>query len=168
MDTRTKRKKKRLKQIKINWKFPTFINCSSKLSLKECCDCNFLIYLRRYKSVTDKLEPLIYICQKYQRYRKSEFNSILKDKYTNMFKFRQGDLNKFALLIRKRVYLYKYKDKKEKHNVIYLLSGESFYSILIIEIYQEYWRRWTCKTYLECFLNETFRCLPWCLCQKQC
>lgn len=55
-----------------------------------------------------------------------------------MFKFRQGDLNKFALLIRKRVYLYKYKDKKEKHNVIYLLSGESFYSILIIEIYQEH------------------------------
>ena len=49
-------------------------------------------------------------------------------KFPNTYKFCNGDLNKFSLLLRKGVYPYEYMDSWEKFNETSLPDKEYFYS----------------------------------------
>ena len=54
----------------------------------------------------------------------------LNEKFSNVYKFCSGDLNKFSLLLRKGVYPYEYMDSWKKFNETELPDKESFYSKL--------------------------------------
>ena len=54
----------------------------------------------------------------------------LIEKFPNTYRFCNGDLNKFSLLLRKGVYPYEYMDSREKFNELSLRNKESFYSKL--------------------------------------
>ena len=51
-------------------------------------------------------------------------------KFPHTYQFCNGDLNKFALLLRKGVYPYEYMDSWEKFNETSILDKEAFYSEL--------------------------------------
>ena len=53
--------------------------------------------------------------------------------FKNTFKFSNNDINKFNLLIRKRVYWYEYMDDWEKLNETSLPEKEEFYGNLNME-----------------------------------
>ena len=54
----------------------------------------------------------------------------LSEKFLIIYRFCNGDLNKFSLLLRKGVYPYEYMDSSEKFNETKLPDKESFYSEL--------------------------------------
>ena len=54
----------------------------------------------------------------------------LIEKFLNTYQFCKGDLNKFALLLRKGVYPYEYMDSWEKFNETSLPDKKAFYSEL--------------------------------------
>ena len=49
-------------------------------------------------------------------------------KFSNTYRFCNGDVNKFILLLRKGVCPYKYMDRWEKFNEISILDKKAFYS----------------------------------------
>ena len=71
--------------------------------------------------------------------------------FSRMYKFCNGYLNKFVLLLRKGVYPYEYMDYWEKFNETLLPPKKDFYSELILEditdkdylhaqkVFEEYW-----------------------------
>ena len=54
----------------------------------------------------------------------------LNKKFPNTYRFCNGDVNKFVLLLRKGVYPYEYMDRWEKFNETSILDKEAFYSKL--------------------------------------
>ena len=60
------------------------------------------------------------------------FKSIygLNKKFPNTYRFCNGDVNRFILLLRKGVYPYEYMDRWEKFNETSILDKEAFYSKL--------------------------------------
>ena len=64
--------------------------------------------------------------------RKLEINELIK-KFPNTYKFCNGDINKFILLLRKGVYPYEYMDSWENFNETSLPPKKDFYSNLILE-----------------------------------
>ena len=62
-----------------------------------------------------------------------KLNERLKKKFKNTFTFYSNDINKFILLLRKRVYPYGYMDDWEKFNETTLPEEEEFYSYLNLE-----------------------------------
>ena len=58
---------------------------------------------------------------------------LLTKKFTNIHKFCNGDINKFILLLRKRVYLYEYMDNWEIINERSLPDEKGFYRKLNLE-----------------------------------
>ena len=59
--------------------------------------------------------------------------TFLIKKFKNTYSFCNNDLNKFVLLLRKRVYPYEYADTWERFNEILLPNKEHFYSNLNME-----------------------------------
>ena len=59
-------------------------------------------------------------------------NGLIK-KFSNMYQFCNGDINKFVLLLRKGVYPYEYMDSWERFNETSLLDKEAFNSELNLE-----------------------------------
>ena len=57
----------------------------------------------------------------------------LTKKFPHIYKFCKGDLNKFALLLRKGVYPYEYMDSWERFNETSLPDKKAFYSELNLE-----------------------------------
>ena len=57
----------------------------------------------------------------------------LKKKFKNTFKVSNNHINKFILLLRKRVHSYEYMDERENFNVTLLPEKEEFYRSLNIE-----------------------------------
>ena len=84
------------------------------VSLKSLKITNFLITA---KSVEKKLKPM---------------NGLIK-KFPNTYKFRNNDINKFILLLRKGAYPYEYMDSWERFNEVTLLNKNAFYSKLYLE-----------------------------------
>ena len=59
---------------------------------------------------------LIFQCLECKKNYKKDCNKELINRFANTYKFCNGDINKFILLLRKGVYIYEYMDTWEKFN----------------------------------------------------
>ena len=61
------------------------------------------------------------------------FNKELINRFSSIHKFCNGDINKFILLLRRRVYPYEHMDSWDRFNETSLPNKEDFYSCLNME-----------------------------------
>ena len=73
-----------------------------------------------------------YRCKECNETLNKPINDLIK-KFPRMYKFCNGDLNKFVILLRKGVYLYNYLDSSKKFNETSLPPKKDFYNELILE-----------------------------------
>ena len=78
-------------------------------------------------------EKLIFKCIDCEKECEKEFNKELLERFANIYKFCDNDLDKFIMLLRKGVYPYEYIDEWDKFNEKVLLGKDSFYSNLTLE-----------------------------------
>ena len=78
-------------------------------------------------------EKLISKCIDCEKEYEKEFNKELLERFPNIYKFCDNDLNKFIMLLRKGVYPYEYIDGWDKFNEKIIPSKESLYSNLTLE-----------------------------------
>ena len=83
-------------------------------------------------SEINKNNRLSYKCEKCNDKWYKSINELI-EKFPNKYQFRNRDLNKFALLLRKGVYPYEYMDSWDRFNEESLSDKESFYSNLHLE-----------------------------------
>ena len=83
--------------------------------------------------IKTKNEKLIFKCFNCEQYYKKKINKDLIKRFASMDEFRNKDLNKFILLLRKGVYPCEYIDNWERFNETSLPSKEPFYSNLNME-----------------------------------
>ena len=62
-----------------------------------------------------------------------DFNKELINRFSSSYKFCNGDINKFTLLLRKGVYPYEYMDSQEGFDETSLPNKKDFYSSLNME-----------------------------------
>ena len=79
-----------------------------------------------------KNNRLNYKCKECNKASTKSINELI-EKFSRMYKFCNGDLNKFVLLLRKSVYPYEHMDSWEKFNETSLPPKEDFYSELTLE-----------------------------------
>ena len=79
-----------------------------------------------------KNNRLIYECKKCKKELKRPLNKLF-EKFPRIYQFCEGDLNRFALSLRKGVYPYEYMDSWEKFNETALPPKKDFYSNLNLE-----------------------------------
>ena len=103
-------------------------NLSEGLHNDRCIDCKFYL-----DYMTTKDEKLIFRCFSCKKNYKKYFNKDLIQRFANIYEFCNGDLNKFILLLRKGVYLYKYMDSWQKCDETSLPDKEAFHSSLNME-----------------------------------
>ena len=94
----------------------------------KCRDCKSCL---GYMSV--KNDQLIFKCLKCNKNHNKDFNKGLINRFESTYEFCDGDINKFILLLRKRVYPYEYMDDWERFDEMLLPNKKDFYSSLIIE-----------------------------------
>ena len=91
---------------------------------------------KRIKSECDfiglKNNRLNYRCKECKGTSTKSINGLI-EKFTSVYQFCNGDLNKFVLLLRKGVYPYEYMDSWEKFDETTLPPKEAFYSNLNLE-----------------------------------
>ena len=115
----------------------------SKLSdladnLSEINNKDFKNYMERknIKSECEFLGPknnrLNYKCKEYNELSAKSVND-LTETFPRTYKFCNGNLNKFVLLLRKGLYPYEYMDSWERFNETSLPPKKSFYSELNLE-----------------------------------
>ena len=103
-------------------------NVSEGLHNDKCTDCKS--YLDYMSIKNNQLIPRCFECKK--NYKK-DFNKELMRRFANISEFCNGDINKFILLLRKRVYLYEYMDSWERFDEILLPRKEDFHSSVNME-----------------------------------
>ena len=111
----------------------SLVNNLSEIYKRECKKCEErekIILKCRFIGIEDN--RLSYECIKCSDKLHKSINGLDK-KPPNTYKFCNNDLNKFALLLRKAIYPYKYMDNWEKFNKTTLPSKEAFYSNLNLE-----------------------------------
>ena len=79
-----------------------------------------------------KNNRLIYRCKECKKEWKRPIEGLIK-KFSSVYRFCNGDLNKFILLLRKGVYPYECMDSWEKFDGTTLPPKEDFYSKLNLE-----------------------------------
>ena len=99
-------------------------NLSEGTHSDKCIDC---------KSYLGKHEQLILRCFEPKKNYEKDFNKELIKRFTNIYKFCNGDINKLILLLRKGVYPYEYMDSWERFNETSLPDKEAFYNSLNME-----------------------------------
>ena len=99
-------------------------------------DCKICIERKNIKSESEfigfKNNRLNYRCKECNGTSTKSVNDLIK-KFPRMYKFCNGDLNKFVSLLRKGVYPYEYIDSWEKFNELSFPSKKDFYSELTLE-----------------------------------
>ena len=103
-------------------------NLSEGLHSYRCIDCKSCL-----DYMTTKDEQLIFRCFRCQKNYEKNFNKDLIQRFANTYKFCNGDLNKFVLLLRKGVYPYEYMDSWQRFGETSLPDKEAFYSNLNME-----------------------------------
>ena len=105
-------------------------NLSNRIHDKHKCDsCGYnLEYIRRKKS-----SKLLFKCFNCKRKSFEEFDEKLIEKFKNTYRFCNGDIDKFMLLLRKGVYPYEYMDDWDRFNEEKLPNKSDFYSSLNME-----------------------------------
>ena len=114
---------------------PTFLstlmdNLSNRIHDKHKCDsCGYDIeYIRRKKS-----GKLLFKCFNCKRKSFEEYDEDLIKKFKNTYRFSNGDIDKFVLLLRKGVYPHEYMDDWDRFNEEKLRNKSDFYSGLNME-----------------------------------
>ena len=114
-------------------KLSNLVNNLSEINNKDCKKC---IERRNIKSECEfiglKNKGLNYRCKECNVTSVKSVNDLI-EKFPNVYQFCNGDLNKFALLLREGVYPYEYKDSWERFNETSLPPKEDFYSELFLE-----------------------------------
>ena len=77
-----------------------------------------------------KNKKIICWCFEGNKNYEKDFNKNLIKRFTNTYKFCNGDINKFILLLRKGVYPYEYMDSWERFDETSLPDKEAFHSNL--------------------------------------
>ena len=99
-------------------------------------DCKTCIEKKNIKSQCEfigfKNNRLNYRCKEFNGTSTKSVNDLIK-KFPRMYKFCNGNLNKFVLLLRKGVYPYEYMGCWERYNETFLPPKKDFYSELILE-----------------------------------
>ena len=96
-------------------------SCIEKIKINsECCFVGL------------KNNRLIYKCKECKEEWKRPLNKLF-EKFSSVYQFCEGDLNRFVLSLRKGVYSYEYMDSWEKFDETALPSKEAFYSNLNLE-----------------------------------
>ena len=105
-------------------------NLSDRIHVKHKCDsCGFNIeYIRKKKSG----KPL-FKCFNCKRKYFEEFDEELMAKFKNTYRFCNGNIDRFMLLLRKGIYPYKYMDDWDRFNEEILPHKSDFYSSLNME-----------------------------------
>ena len=103
-------------------------NLSDGIHSNKCKDCKFSLEYMKVEGIHS-----IFRCFKcYKNYNK-DFNKELINRFSSTYKFCNGDINKFILLLRKGVYPYEYMDSWKTFDVPSLPKKEDFYSCLNME-----------------------------------
>ena len=114
-------------------KLSDLVDNLSEINNKDCKTC---IERKNIKSECEfiglKNNRLNYRCKECNGTSTKSVNDLIK-KFPRMYKFCNGDLNKFVLLLRKGVYPYEYMDSWERFNETSLPPKKDFYSKLILE-----------------------------------
>ena len=103
-------------------------NLSEGLHNDRCIDCKSCL-----DYMTAKDEQLIFRCFECKKNYKKDFNKELINRYSSTYKFCNGDINKFILLLRKGIYPYEFMDSWERFNETSLPDKGAFYSNLNME-----------------------------------
>ena len=80
-----------------------------------------------------KDDILIFRCFKYKKNCEIDFDKELINKFSSIYDFCKGDINKCLLLLRKGVYPYEYMDNWDRFNEISLPDKKDLYSRLNME-----------------------------------
>ena len=114
-------------------KLSDLVNNLSEINNKECKKCMERKKIRsECEFIGLKNNRLKYKCIKCNDISTKSVDD-LKKKFPKTYKFCNGNLNKFVLLLRKGVYPYEYMDSWERFNETSLPPKESFYSELNLE-----------------------------------
>ena len=103
-------------------------NLTERIHKIKCKDCDCFV---EYESVKHNL--IKYKCLSYSKDYSNEFDTKLKERFKNTFKFYNNDMNKFILLLRKGFYPCGYMNEWEKFNKTTLPEKEDFYYNLNME-----------------------------------
>ena len=103
-------------------------NLSEGLHNNRCVDCKSCLDYMKTKD-----DKLIFRCFSCKKNYEIDFNKEFIKRFTNTYKFCNNDLNRFIMLLRKRVYPYEYMDIWEKFDETSLPDKKSFYSCLTMD-----------------------------------
>ena len=103
-------------------------NLSEGLHNNKCLDCESCLDYMKTKN-----EKLILKCFNCKQNHEKDFNKELIKRFASTYKFCNGSLNKFILLLRKGVNPYEYMDNWKRFDETSLPNKESFYSNLNME-----------------------------------
>ena len=79
-----------------------------------------------------KNNDVVYNCKESRKNQLKPINGLIKE-FPNIYKFWNTSIDKFILLLRKRVYPYEYMDSWEKFNETTLPNKKTFYSKLYLK-----------------------------------
>ena len=103
-------------------------NLSEGLHNYKCADCKSCL-----DYISTKDDQLMFKCTKCNKNYKKEFNKDLIKRSGNTYEFRNGDIDKFILLLRKGIYPYDYMNSWKKFDETSLPDKEAFSSRLNTE-----------------------------------
>ena len=114
-------------------KLSDLVDNLSEINSKDCKTCMERKTIKlEYEFIGFKNNRLNYRCKECNGTSTTSINELIK-KFPRMYKFCNGDLNKFVLLLRKGVYPYEYMDSWERFNETSLPPKKDFYSELTLE-----------------------------------
>ena len=124
-------------------------NLSNGLPDNKCINCKSGLH---YMIAKDDI--LIFRCFKCKKNYEIDFDKELINKFSSVYDFCKGDINKFILLLRKGVYPYEYMDSWNRFNETSLPDKKDLYSCLNMEniTYNDY--RHTMRVFKEFKINN--------------